>query len=94
MIGGYNPAVHWTSNLRVRAGLRPCSVGGDQDKDMSPFTTLDQRTSQSVTDFLVRLGHREAAGWRDSGPHYHIEVAVSNKGESSPFVWSLSSFRR
>lgn len=90
MVDGYDPVTHWTSDLRVRAGL----PSFEYDKDVSPFTLADARTLKGVTDFLLGLGHEEIAHRGDSYPSYHFEVAVSGRDTSCPFVWSLSQLKR
>lgn len=91
-VDGYRPVTHWTSKLRVRAGLPPAPR---VTEDMSPFTVDGLRASQGMTELLRRLGlavDDHFDGW--GHPTYHFEVAISTKTWGSPFVWSSSQLRR
>ncbi|KAI0902598.1 hypothetical protein F4806DRAFT_491069 [Annulohypoxylon nitens] len=86
--GIYDPLDHWTSDLRIRAGL-PSFV----EKGVSPFTIKDKSASQDMTNFLVSIGH-ERLKWNEVSPAYHLEIAVSSGDVDSPFIWSSSQLRR
>ena len=96
--GTYYPEPHWTSELRVRAGLRefePMSMGEfDPMWDPSPFTLSDEQVSDEMVQFLLR-GGLDAAKLRTlPHPTFCIEIAVSGGNRSDPFVWSTAQLRR
>lgn len=93
-VDGYDPVIHWTSNLRVRAGLVSPLNLWNSDPDISPFTFTNQRSSKGMTTFLRSLGLVKGNDWVEWRPRYHIEVAVSCQEWDSPFVWSLSKLKR
>ncbi|KAK4443440.1 hypothetical protein QBC34DRAFT_311031 [Podospora aff. communis PSN243] len=94
-VDAYDPLTHWTSDLRVRAGLSSLPPGFRVKGDVSPFTFSDPCGSKAISDLLRRLdlinGDDEWDNWR---PTYHIEVAVSMGDWDSPFACSLAKLRR
>lgn len=93
-VDGYDPVLHWTSNLRVRAGLVTTLNPWSSDPNVSPFTFTDPRSSKGITAFLRSLGLAKGNAWVECSPRFHVEVAVSCQEWDSPFVWSLSTLKR
>ncbi|KAH7401306.1 hypothetical protein BKA66DRAFT_564959 [Pyrenochaeta sp. MPI-SDFR-AT-0127] len=86
----YDPTLHWTSDLRLRAGVSPCS----EDEDASPFTLADPKASNGISRLLSQLGHEKAVFWHAASPSYHVEIAISGVDRSAPFVWSTAQLKR
>ncbi|KAI1451148.1 hypothetical protein F5Y02DRAFT_18390 [Annulohypoxylon stygium] len=89
MRGNFDPSRHWTSDLRIRAGLPPFAPG-----DVSPFTIDNAVASQSMTQSLIRIGHTELGKWSQICPVYHLEILASGGDRSSSLIWSSSQLRR
>lgn len=85
----FKPEAQWTSDLRTRAGLPSWD-----DENSSPFTLSDPVSSARMAQFLVQLGYVQAISWYTSRPTFHVEIAISGRDKSAPFIWSTKQFRR
>ena len=85
--GIYDPEVHWTSNLRTRAGIPPLKKITDE----SPFTFADNWIATETLLYLLDLG---LTTLRSSPPTFHIETAVCGGHGDDPFVWSADQVNR
>lgn len=85
--GTYDPQVHWTSNLRTRAGIPLLKDITDE----SPFTLADNQIATEMLWFLIDLG---LTTLRSSPPTFHIETAVCGGHGNDPFVWSADQVIR
>lgn len=86
----YIPGLHWTSSLRIRAGI-PLSTDGS---DPSPFTFADARAVKEMSLFLQRRGRFVDSFWKFPHPTFHVEIAVSPRDGNDPFVWSTAQLKR
>lgn len=87
--GIYDPELHWTSDLRSRAGFKSTISG-----DGSPFTFSGHKATDAVTDLLIQNGVSQTALWRDTIMTYHFEIAASTGNRSSAFIWGTAQIER
>lgn len=84
----YDPVLHWTSQLRTRAGLPEFL----ENTHHASFTMSGPVITGKVTELLTKRGWKGLAQG-STRRIYHFDVGVSAGGLDDKFEWSTSQLR-